>query len=84
MEKTGHALYAEMAPGLAAAARQQSAQFEAMMKRVGPLSSLRFAKVLPNGADDYVATFAHGQLEVIIVPLTPDGKIPGMLYRPIP
>lgn len=81
LETTSHQLYAEMTPQLAAAARAQDPQHTAMWKRLGALHSLGFESVLPNGNDDYLATFAHGQLVVIIAPLTPDGKISGLLYR---
>jgi len=47
-----------------------------MWKRLGALHSLRFDSVLPNGNNDYLATFV-----VIIAPLTPDGRIAGLLYR---
>ena len=82
LESTGHGLYAEMTPELAAAARAQDPQTAALWKRLGALRSLRFAGVLSNGSDDYNATFAHGQLVIIISPLTSDGKIAGLLYRP--
>jgi beta-lactamase regulating signal transducer with metallopeptidase domain len=81
LESTSHQLYAEMTPQLAAAARAQDPQHTAMWKRLGALHSLRFDSVLPNGNSEYLATFAHGDLVVIIAPLTPDGKISGLLYR---
>jgi hypothetical protein len=84
IERTGHALYAEMDAPLAAAAREQQKQMEARFKARGALQSIRFSKVLANGADDYLVTFAHGQSEVIITPLSADGKIAGMFMRDIP
>ncbi len=81
LESTGHGLYAEMTPELAAAAREQEPKTAALWKRLGALRSLRFAGVLPNGSNDYIATFAHGQLAIIISPLTSAGKIAGLLYR---
>jgi hypothetical protein len=52
---------------------------------MGALQSLRFVKVWPpNGHDEYLATFAHGQLAVVTAPLTPDGKITVLELRPIP
>jgi hypothetical protein len=83
--KTGHALYAEMTPLLAASEDEQSPLLEAMFKQLGPLESLRFVKVLPpNGHDDYIATFAHGKLETIIGPLTSDGRITLLEFRALP
>lgn len=81
LEHTGHQLYAEMTPRLAAAGRTQDPQHTAMWKRLGALQSLRFGSVMPDGNDNYLATFAHGQLVIIIAPLTADGKISAMLYR---
>ena len=83
-ERTGHARYSRMSSALAAAARQQTAQSAALFKQLGAFESLRFFKVMPNGADDYLATFAHGRLEIIIVPLSSDGKVTGIFYHPIP
>jgi hypothetical protein len=84
LQSTGHQLYAEMDPPLAAAARAQDPQNTAMWKRLGALESLRFERVLPNGSNDYLATFAHGQVAVIISPLTADGKIAGLFWHLLP
>jgi hypothetical protein len=84
LESTGHQLYAEMAPPLAAAARAQDPQHTAMWKGLGAFESLRFERVLPNGSNDYLATFAHGQVAVIISPLSPGGKIAGLFWHPLP
>ena len=81
LEQTGHQLYSEMTPQLASAARAQDPQHTAMWKRLGTLRSLRFDRVLPNGNDTYLATFANGTLVVVISPLTPEGKIAGLGYR---
>ena len=83
-ERTGHALYSQMSPALAAATRQQAAQSAALFKRLGAFESLRLFKVMPTGADDYLATFAHGRVEVFIVPLASDGKVTGIFFHPIP
>jgi hypothetical protein len=83
-ERTGHALYAEMDAPLAAAARKQQKQMEARFKMRGALQSIRFSRVLPNGDDVYLVTFAHTQAEVIITPLLANGKIAGMLIRDLP
>lgn len=76
--------YDTMTPDLAAAARQQSAQASAAIRKEGPFKSLQFSRVLPNGANMYIATFTHGQLMWVIMPLTKDGKVPGMVFRPFP
>ena len=83
-ERTGHARYAGMVPALAAAARSQAGKAAALFHSLGAFRSLRHDKVLANGADDYVATFAHGQLEVIIAPLTSQGKVQGLFFHPLP
>lgn len=83
-ERSGHALYAQMAPALAAAARSQAGKAAALFHSLGALRSLRHFKVLGDGADDYLATFAHGRLEVIVAPLTPGGKVQGLLFHPVP
>ena len=73
-----------MTPQLAAAARQQSSQSAALVRKQGAFESLAFARVLPNGADMYIATFARGKLMWMIMPLTKDGKVSGMIFRPFP
>ena len=83
-ERTGRAQYAQMRSQLATAAREQAANSAALFKAMGPLRSLRFYKVLPSGVDDYLATFAHGKLEILIAPLGPDGKISTLFLHPVP
>ena len=83
-ERTGHALYSQMTPALAAAARSQVHEHPNLFKSLGAFRSLHHYKVLPNGVDDYLATFAHGRLEVFIAPLTPNGKVGGLFLHPIP
>lgn len=76
--------YAAMGPGLADATRQQLPQIQALFKKIGALKSLKFSKVLPGGADFYLATFEHGELGCTITPLSPDGKITGDFYHLMP
>jgi beta-lactamase regulating signal transducer with metallopeptidase domain len=76
--------YDTMTPELAAAARQQSAQAAAAIRKEGAFESLEFSRVLPSGANMYIATFTRGQLMWVIMPLTKDGKVPGMVFRPFP
>ncbi len=76
--------YAAMGPGLADATRQQLPQIRALFKKIGALKSLEFGKVLPNGADLYLATFEHGELACTITPLSPDGKVTGDFFHLMP
>ena len=76
--------YDTMAPALAAAARDQSATATATVRKEGSFQSLRFAKVAPNGFNVYIATFSHGQLLWVISPLSKDGKVTAMVFRPYP
>lgn len=73
--------YSAMAPGLAEATRQQLPQIRDLFKRLGGLKSLVFSKVLPNGADLYIAGFEHGQLDCMIAPLSPAGKVTGDFFH---
>ena len=73
--------YSAMGPGLAEATRQQLPQIKDLFKRIGVLKSLVFSKVLPNGADLYIATFEHGQLECMILPLSPTGRVTGDFFH---
>lgn len=83
-ERTGRALYVQMRSPLAVAAREQAAKSAALFKAMGAFRSLRFDKVLPSGVDDYLATFAHGKLEILIAPLGRDGKISTLFFHPVP
>jgi CubicO group peptidase (beta-lactamase class C family) len=76
--------YSTMGPQLAEATRQQLPQIKDLFKRMGGLKSLVFSKVLPNGVDLYIATFEHGQLDCMIAPLSPAGKVVGDFYRQSP
>jgi hypothetical protein len=73
---------AEMAPNLAGMDRVQQPLIQRTLGRMGPFKSLEFERVNAQGMDVYRASFAHGQLDVLIAPLTPDGKITGLLMRP--
>jgi hypothetical protein len=84
VERTGHSLYVEMTPPLAAAAHEQEKLIETAFKRRGALESIRFSRVFPNGDDDYVATLAHGQTEVRVSPVSADGKIGALVFRDMP
>ncbi|MGH8302949.1 MAG: M56 family metallopeptidase, partial [Steroidobacteraceae bacterium] len=76
--------YDVMTPQLAAAARPQLPKATATLRKVGAFKSLAFERVAPNGANVYIATFARGQLLWVIMPLTQEGKVSGMFFRPYP
>lgn len=82
--ESGEPDYSSMGSGLVDATRQQLPQIEALFKRLGALKSLTFHNVLPDGADMYLATFEHGQLECTIPPLSADGKVTGVFYHLLP
>jgi hypothetical protein len=67
--------YSVMTPEFAEATRQQLPQIKNLLFNVGDLKSLAFSKVLSNGSDRYIATFARGRLECTIAPLSPDGRV---------
>jgi Domain of unknown function (DUF3471) len=76
--------YDAMGPGLAKATHEQLQQLTQLMQGMGRLRAVIFKRVLPNGADVYLATFTHGRLECTISPLSSDGKIEGDYYHYIP
>jgi hypothetical protein len=76
--------YNAMGPQLAQATRAQLPQIKDMFEKLGPLNSLTFTNVRPNGADLYFATFAHGHLECTVAPLSPDGKLLGDFFHIVP
>lgn len=54
----------------------------ANVHKLGAFESLTFKGVSKQGIDVYDATFAQGELEFMIAPLGPDGKIQSLLMRP--
>ncbi len=83
-QEAGHPDYQKMAPNLAALAQLQQPVMQRAFQALGPLQSLEFKKVAPSGLDVYDATFAHGNMQVVISPLTPDGKVSSFLItRPL-
>lgn len=75
--------YADMSPALAKAARRQDPMTMQIITALGPLKDLRFLRLTPGGEDAYEADFAHGKLELVVGPLTPDGKLDTLRWRPI-
>jgi beta-lactamase regulating signal transducer with metallopeptidase domain len=74
-QEAGQVDYQKMAPNLAALARLQQPLMQRMFQTLGPLKSLKFKRVAPSGLDIYDATFTHGDMQVMIGPLTSDGKV---------
>jgi len=74
-QEAGHPDYQQMAPNLAAVAQLQQSVMQRVFRTLGPLQSLKFKKVAPSGLDIYDAAFAHGNMQVVISPLSSDGKV---------
>jgi len=77
----GQPLTAEMTPEFIAAAHPSVDQVAARAKAWGALKSITFKGVDPMGGDLYHLSFEHAEIEAMIRPLTPDGKIPGIGFR---
>ena len=60
---------------------QQEAKSQQDVKRWGPFKSINFKKVNPQGNDVYHLVFQNAQVDLIIAPLTADGKIAGLYYN---
>jgi CubicO group peptidase (beta-lactamase class C family) len=74
--------YDRMAPGLAAATRQQLDGIKTLLAGLGPLKSVTFKTVAPNGADVFTAAFEKGSTEWTIA-LGENGRIDGLGLRPV-
>jgi hypothetical protein len=73
-----------MSPGLADAVRQQKSGTDQIFQKTGALKSITFKAVGPGGMDIYTVTFENAVQEWRIGPLSPDGKIDGIVFRPAP
>jgi hypothetical protein len=82
--ETGTPNYDEMSTALAAMVRQQLPMILKIIQSEGKFQSLAFKGVGQDGLDVYDATFANGQLEWRIAPLSADGKAEGRRFRPLP
>jgi len=80
--RAGEPKYDQMTPGMADVTRQQLPQLKATMAKLGALQSVTFKSVGPGGMDVYEVKFENGSTEWRIA-LTPDGKIAGVLFRPL-
>jgi hypothetical protein len=66
--------YARMSEDLAKITKQQLPQLQADMSKLGPIQSVTFKKVGPDGLDVYEVTLANGTMESGIL-ISPDGRI---------
>ena len=80
MHQTAEAV---MSPALIEAARQQQAPAAQIFRAFGALQSVRFVRVMPGGVSNYEADFAHGKLNLVVGPLTADGKLDELRWGPI-
>lgn len=75
--------YAAMAPPFASVVQKNATMAIALVQKQGALKSLKFRSVLPGGGNVYDATFEHGNMEWIIAPLTAEGKIDHLAFKPL-
>jgi hypothetical protein len=68
--------YDEMAPQFADLTRQQLPQLQAFAQTLGPIQSVQFRGVSPQGADTFEVQHEHGTSNIGIM-LSADGKIQG-------
>jgi hypothetical protein len=69
----GEPNYDLLAPELGQAARNQIEGLKRLFTELGPLTSVKFLEVGPQGADTYEAQYANGKVQWTIL-LGPDGK----------
>ena len=74
--------YADMTPQLADVSRSQAENILKLAPQWGPLKSLTLDSITPQGVDLYDAEFTHASQQWGIGPLTPDGKISMLFFRP--
>ena len=73
----------DMSPAMAAAAAANQDMAMRTISAFGPLRGVRFVRVTPENEDAYEADFAHARIEVLVAPLTADGKVDKLRWRPI-
>jgi DNA-binding transcriptional MerR regulator len=81
--RRGEINYEQMTEPLAALARVQAPFIKADLAKKGTLQEVCFKGVGQGGWDVYDVKFANGNIECRIA-LTPDQKIAGLLFRPLP
>jgi hypothetical protein len=74
--------YAAMTSDLADVSRPQAPNILKNAAQWGALKSLTLDSVTPQGMDLYDAEFEHAALQFGIGPLTSDGKISMLFFRP--
>jgi beta-lactamase regulating signal transducer with metallopeptidase domain len=62
-------------------AREKPEQFQKMIDDLGPLTGLRFVNVNQQGWDVFDASFSRGRVEFSVAPVSPSGKLAGLIYR---
>jgi beta-lactamase regulating signal transducer with metallopeptidase domain/lipopolysaccharide export system protein LptA len=72
-----------MSPALIEAARQQDVSTAQTFRAFGSLQSIRFVRAMPDGVSNYEADFAHGKLNLMVGPMTADGKLDQLRWGPI-
>jgi hypothetical protein len=73
-----------MTPFLAAIAKVQLPTSVPNIQSLGPIKSITFKNVAPNGMDVYDVSFTNGTMEWVVMPLNADGKVSGMGGRRLP
>jgi beta-lactamase regulating signal transducer with metallopeptidase domain len=81
-EEAGAPDYSDFGPGLLQAARSQQERMAALVKGWGPLVSIKFSGVTPQGMDRYTVTCQNAVFSTVITPLGPDGKVNGFAFVP--
>jgi hypothetical protein len=74
--------YSGMAPALVQAARSQQERLAGDVKNWGPLMTIRFSAVTPQGLDRYIVTTKYAQFSVIVGAPDPDGKFSALGIQP--
>lgn len=73
--------YGEMSPAFAQVTRQELAELQQSLARLGPVQAIAFKGVTPAGGDIYSVTFERGAREFRIL-LEPDGRIHAAGFAP--
>jgi beta-lactamase regulating signal transducer with metallopeptidase domain len=77
---SGNPDYGRMVPTLAAGTRQMLADLHAKVAAWGPVTDVKFKGVGKDGMDVYDVTCRNRRSQWEVAPLTPDGKISGIVF----
>jgi bla regulator protein blaR1 len=77
--RTGQPNYDDLSPGMAAVVRQQVASLQLGVESFGPLHSITFDRVAPNGWDVFSVRFENAVIACSIE-LRQDGKVTGLVW----